>query len=70
MLLTSLPLSQTVTPCRTPSPSSVTYFMDGPLNFVTFYLKFTIRSNSPNFPTEFHENSDIPGNSKREFRVA
>ena len=26
-----LPLSQTVTPSRTPSPSSVTYFMDGPL---------------------------------------
>src|SRR6218665_3877823 len=25
-----LPLSQTVTPSRTPSPSSVTYFMDGP----------------------------------------
>ena len=23
------PLSQTVTPSRTPSPSSVTYFMDG-----------------------------------------
>ena len=28
MLLTP-PLSQTVTPSRTPSPSSVTYFMDG-----------------------------------------
>jgi len=25
-----LPLSQTVTPSRTPSPSSVTYFMDVP----------------------------------------
>src|SRR6218665_2209269 len=25
-----LPLSQTVTPYRTPSPSSVTYFMDDP----------------------------------------
>src|SRR6218665_1183563 len=25
-----LPLSQTVTPSRTPSPSSMTYFMDGP----------------------------------------
>jgi len=25
-----LPLSQTVTPFWTPSPSSVTYFMDGP----------------------------------------
>ena len=25
-----LPLSQTVTPSRTPSPSRVTYFMDGP----------------------------------------
>jgi len=25
-----LPLSQTVTPSRTPSPSSVSYFMDGP----------------------------------------
>src|SRR6218665_2659693 len=31
MRLNSLPLSQTVTPSRTPSPSSVTYFMDGPL---------------------------------------
>jgi len=30
MLLTPLPLSQTVTPSRTPSPLSVTYFMDGP----------------------------------------
>src|SRR6218665_892647 len=30
MLLTP-PLSQTVTPSRTPSPSSMTYFMDGPL---------------------------------------
>jgi len=31
MLLDPLPLSQTVTPSRTPSPPSVTYFMDGPL---------------------------------------
>ena len=30
MLLNPLPLSQTVTP-PTPSPSSVTYFMEGPL---------------------------------------
>ena len=30
MLFNPLPLSQTVTPSRTPSPSSVTYFMDGP----------------------------------------
>src|SRR6218665_2563109 len=30
MFLDPLPLSQTVTPSRTPSPSSVTYFMDGP----------------------------------------
>src|SRR6218665_3813764 len=28
--LDPLPLSQSVTPSRTPSPSSVTYFMDGP----------------------------------------
>ena len=28
--LDPLPLSQTVTPSRTPSPSSATYFMDGP----------------------------------------
>src|SRR6218665_3911831 len=34
--LDPLPLSQTVTPSRTPSPSSVTYFMDGPH---PFYLK-------------------------------
>jgi len=32
MLLTPPPLSQTVTPSRTPThPSSVTYFMDGPV---------------------------------------
>ena len=31
MLLTPSPLSQTVTLSWTPSPSSVTYFMDGPL---------------------------------------
>ena len=30
MLLTPSLLLQTVTPYRTPSPSSVTYFMDGP----------------------------------------
>src|SRR6218665_3277105 len=30
-----LPLSQTVAPSRTPSPSSVTYFMDVPLDRVT-----------------------------------
>src|SRR6218665_1389934 len=30
MRLIPLPLSQIVTPSRTPSPSSVTYFMDGP----------------------------------------
>src|SRR6218665_2632462 len=30
MPLDPLPLSQTVTPFSTPSPSSVTYFMDGP----------------------------------------
>src|SRR6218665_1161091 len=29
--LDPLPRSHTVTPFRTPSPSSVTYFMDGPL---------------------------------------
>ena len=35
--LDPLPLSQTVTLARTPSPSSVTYFMDGPkcLNFTS-----------------------------------
>ena len=33
MLLTPLPLSQTVTPSRTPSPSSVKYFMDSPLPY-------------------------------------
>src|SRR6218665_3215720 len=32
--LDRLPLSQTVTPSRTPSPSSVTSFMDGPLHVV------------------------------------
>ena len=36
--LPPLPLSQTVTPSRTPSlsPSSVTYFMDGPLKELPF----------------------------------
>jgi len=34
MLLIHLPLSQTVTPSWTPSPSSMTYFMDGPLHVV------------------------------------
>ena|SRR6218665_3525179 len=34
MLFTPSPLSQTVTPSRTPSPSSVTYFMDGPTTSV------------------------------------
>ena len=34
MLLTPSPLSQTVTPSRTPPPSSVTYFMDGPLHCI------------------------------------
>src|SRR6218665_3743170 len=32
MLLDPLPPSQTVTPSRIPSPSSVTYFKDGPQN--------------------------------------
>ena len=40
------------------------------LSFVTFCLKFTIWSNSHKFPTEFQGNSEIPGNSQREFRVA
>ena len=31
MIFTPLPLSQTVTLSQTPSPWSVTYFMDGPL---------------------------------------
>jgi len=41
MLLVSwtLPLSQTVTPSRTPSPSSVTYFMDGPIAFIMAGLR-------------------------------
>src|SRR6218665_3172840 len=34
-----LPLSQTVTPSQTPSPSSVTYFMDGP--YTRLYLHAT-----------------------------
>jgi len=31
MLFTTPPQSRTVTPSRTSPPSSVTYFMDGPL---------------------------------------
>ena len=38
MLLTPLPLSQTVTPSRTPPPSSVTYFMDGPYGELKFRI--------------------------------
>src|SRR6218665_318081 len=33
-----LPLSQTVTLSRTPSPSSVTYFMDGPISVTSHAL--------------------------------
>ena len=36
MLFTPLPLSQTVTPSRTPSPSSVTYCMDGPSSVMSW----------------------------------
>ena len=36
MLFTPSPLSQTVTPSRTPSlPSTVTYFLDGPHGVLT-----------------------------------
>src|SRR6218665_789915 len=41
MLLTPLPLSQTVTPSRTPPPSSVTYFMDGPNVSLNISLCYT-----------------------------
>ena len=41
------PLSQTVTPSRTPSPSSVTYLMDGPLGLNPTPNKFK--------PHEFHK---------------
>ena len=34
------PLSQTVTPSRTPSPSSVTYFTDGPQSADQFCNKY------------------------------
>src|SRR6218665_3917613 len=42
--VTCSPLSQTVTPSRTPSPSSVTYSMDGPFfdyqaRILTFHVK-------------------------------
>ena len=43
MLLTPLPLSQTVTLSRTPSPSSVTYFMDGPLGNLPIYTAKYVR---------------------------
>src|SRR6218665_949771 len=47
MLLTPSPMSQTVTPSRTPSPSSVTYFMDGPKE-----PKYrTVRSNTGHLAT-------------------
>src|SRR6218665_71855 len=38
-----LPLSQTATPSRTPSPSSVTYFMDGP--FVLRRVQHYVQTN-------------------------
>src|SRR6218665_3334915 len=41
MLLTPSPLSQTVTPSRTPSPSSVTYFMDGPKGVFKYFPGFS-----------------------------
>ena len=44
MLFIPLPLSQTVTPSRTPcSPSSVTYFMDGPLIGVLYRLPIGVQ---------------------------
>ena len=45
MLLIPLPLSQTVTLSRTPSPSSVTYFMDGP------YVKIISSPHGPKMPS-------------------
>jgi len=47
MLLNPLPLSQTVTPSRTPStPSSVTYFMDGPTLYSTLNVyEYSIQTN-------------------------
>src|SRR6218665_3503963 len=41
--LDHLPLSQTVTPSRTPCPSSVTYFMDGPA--IHIYIHPSIHTN-------------------------
>ena len=35
---------------------------------MTFYLKFTIRSNSRKFPAEFHGNSEIPQNFQTEIQ--
>src|SRR6218665_847857 len=43
------PLSQTVAP-RTPSPSSVTYFMEGPLGPKT--PSFQTRTHDPQSPTQ------------------
>src|SRR6218665_2973473 len=39
MLLTPIPLSQTVTLSRTPSPSSVKYFVDGPIDNISMSLE-------------------------------
>src|SRR6218665_1279203 len=38
MLLTPFPLSQTITPSRTPSPLSMTYFMDGPTIHIYIHI--------------------------------
>ena len=43
--LDPLPLSQTVTPSRTPSPSSVTYFMDGPIGALEGAILVSLQKN-------------------------
>ena len=54
--LDPLPLSQTVTPSRTPSPLSVTYFMDGPIHVDG-------RRRSPSTETKILSNKVVPATS-------
>jgi len=42
MLVDNPPQSQTVTTSRTPPPSSVTYFMDGPLATFLYAAKLIV----------------------------
>src|SRR6218665_2074262 len=52
MLLTLPPLSQTVTPSHSPSPSSVTYFMDSPFVPIAFETLWPVNAEGAQFLLE------------------